>query len=146
MEKKRFECQDTCAGKCCKPWQNGQSTFVFLTKKDAINLSIHLTQPIHMFADRGMFSFTRFKDEPSAQWYLRPKYDGSCQFLEDGKCGVYKARPTQCRTFPFWPENMDKKSWESLIEHCPGINKWPILQEELIEEKLKEQRDADKKY
>ena len=25
-------------------------------------------------------------------------------FLEDGyRCSIYNARPTQCRTYPFWP-------------------------------------------
>jgi len=42
--------------------------------------------------------------------------DGSepCSLLgEDGRCTVYNARPTQCRTYPFWDELLESsESWE----------------------------------
>lgn len=48
----------------------------------------------------------------------RPNHD--CIFW-DGGCTVYAARPTQCRTFPFWPENLETPgAWESVVSHCPG--------------------------
>ena len=34
----------------------------------------------------------------------KPNHD--CIFWDDG-CTVYPVRPTQCRTFPFWPENLE---------------------------------------
>lgn len=40
-------------------------------------------------------------------------------------CRVYKARPTQCRTWPFWPENLeDEDAWEDVRRKtpCPGMN------------------------
>lgn len=47
-----------------------------------------------------------------------------CRFLRDKKCEVYEARPTQCRTWPFWPEVMYAKTWaEEVKTFCPGVGK-----------------------
>ena len=38
-------------------------------------------------------------------------------------CGIYEARPLQCRTWPFWPENLESKAdWEAETRKCPGMN------------------------
>ena len=58
-----------------------------------------------------------------------------CIFLDresvPGKaiCSVYEARPTQCRTWPFWPENLkSKQSWQSSKKNtpCPGMDTGPL--------------------
>jgi Fe-S-cluster containining protein len=39
--------------------------------------------------------------------------EDACAFLDGARCTVYEARPTQCRTFPFWKENLRRRgSWE----------------------------------
>ena len=55
------------------------------------------------------------------------KYD--CVFLDRTTqkpgCKLYETRPLQCRTWPFWPENIKSKSaWERAKKEtpCPGIN------------------------
>lgn len=46
----------------------------------------------------------------------------NCILLKDGKCTVYEQRPLQCRTFPFWPQNIiAKERWNGTQEECPGI-------------------------
>jgi Fe-S-cluster containining protein len=56
---------------------------------------------------------------------LRDAPGGRCTFLVEGRetsCGIYPARPRQCRTWPFWPELLE--SPEALREArrlCPGI-------------------------
>jgi uncharacterized protein len=36
-----------------------------------------------------------------AQLTLKEHPDGSCEFLDEtGRCGIYAARPRQCRDFP----------------------------------------------
>ena len=50
-----------------------------------------------------------------------------CIFLRqvEGKrrCVIYPVRPNQCRTWPFWPENLsDPQAWNDVARRCPGIN------------------------
>ena len=45
----------------------------------------------------------------------------NCVFYTAGVgCGIYDARPIQCRTYPFW--DYFKTNTEELIKECPGIN------------------------
>lgn len=38
-------------------------------------------------------------------------------------CSIYPVRPLQCRTWPFWPENLrDPKAWEKKSKNCYGMN------------------------
>ena len=49
--------------------------------------------------------------------------NGDCTFFdpETRKCNVYAARPSQCRTWPFWKSNLEtEKSWVEVQETCPG--------------------------
>lgn len=65
---------------------------------------------------------------------LKERVDNyDCIFLKDKKCQLYKSRPTQCRTFPFWPENLKSpKHWNEV--ECEGINdEAPIIPLEEIE-------------
>lgn len=133
----KFQCQESCKGKCCSAsWHKGWG-FVFLTKEDTTRLSRHLHQPITTFAEFGQFEFTRFSPTKINAWYLKMNA-GTCQYFQDGKCGVYEARPTQCRTFPFWPEYITKM--EKLKEICPGIG----VGEEHGPDAFFEQLNADK--
>lgn len=46
-----------------------------------------------------------------------------CVFLDGKACTVYEARPTQCRTFPWWPQNLSTpESWLNVAKDCEGIN------------------------
>jgi len=62
------------------------------------------------------------------RYSLVEKPGGDCVFLkrEAGKatCSIYPVRPLQCRTWPFWTENLRSESaWESRHERvCPGMN------------------------
>lgn len=51
--------------------------------------------------------------------------DGPCPFHDAERgCTVYEARPTQCRTFPFWPEIVTRRrSWERAARTCEGIGR-----------------------
>ena len=50
--------------------------------------------------------FTHFKEKNK---------ESKCIFLDKKKCSVYEARPIQCRTWPFWKENMNTKEIFFLI-------------------------------
>lgn len=51
-----------------------------------------------------------------------------CIFLRKigGKkqCLIYPVRPSQCRTWPFWTDNLSgPNAWNSAGMRCPGINR-----------------------
>lgn len=50
---------------------------------------------------------------------------GDCPLLgDDGRCRVYEARPRQCRTWPWWEENLvSRERWDAAAERCPGMNR-----------------------
>jgi len=106
----RFSCTE--CGKCC----TGEPGYVWITYKEAEKMAEFLKMPLDEFIQM----YTRQVDgDLSLKEYPR-SYD--CIFLRDGKCQVYGARPTQCRTFPFWPENVEsKEAWEKAAHRCEGI-------------------------
>jgi Fe-S-cluster containining protein len=107
----RFKC--TGCGKCC----TGSSGSVYLSQSDLERLAAHFRQPVGAFVRR----YTRLNhgrraliDQPGA---------GDCVFLKGKACTVYDARPTQCRTYPWWFGNLrDPESWLEAAEVCEGID------------------------
>ena len=66
-----------------------------------------------------------------------------CPFLQDHRCQVYEARPWQCRTWPFWPENMNSVVWEKEVASwCPGAGKGRLYTAEEIADILAKKKDA----
>jgi len=124
----RFECQGS--GNCCV--SRGGYGYVYLSIKDIKRLSYHQKMKthefIHLYCDKTD-GFTHLKENLK---------NGYCQFLNDKKCSVYKARPTQCRTWPFWNENMNVKVWNhDITKFCPGVGKGKIINKKKIDNNLK---------
>ena len=68
----------------------------------------------------------------SGRLALIEKANGDCVFYRGG-CTVYSARPTQCRTFPFWPENLrSRAAWEQTADECPGIGQGTLYSADAI--------------
>lgn len=67
----------------------------------------------------------RYVRQVGRRYSLIERPNGDCIFYQEDKgCGVYDARPTQCRTYPFWREVMrTPESWALEAHQCPGINK-----------------------
>lgn len=60
---------------------------------------------------------------------FRKPLDSQCHFLTEQGCGIHPAKPTQCRTFPFWPELVENRSaWKEAGKTCPGIGKGELVQ------------------
>ncbi len=137
----RFECKESCGGKCCTLQWKEDSTFVFLTGQDRINLATALGQDAREFANLGEFSSTRFSRVPTTQWYLHSP-GGHCRFFDNGRCAVYSARPTQCRTFPNWPEHVRNGRFikDEVGKTCPGVGK----DTKINMTQLDDQRNADR--
>ncbi|MCZ6507188.1 MAG: YkgJ family cysteine cluster protein [Acidobacteria bacterium] len=60
--------------------------------------------------------------------------DGACVFWDNG-CSVYPARPRQCRTFPFWAENLTgEAAWNETAKLSPGVNQGRLYELQEIED------------
>ena len=118
-----FEC--TGCGKCC----TGFPGYVWVGEEEIEKLSDHLNLSVDDFSLRylrvvdGKFSL---KEEAGT-------FD--CVFLQGNRCSVYEVRPKQCRTFPFWPQNLDSpETWQKTASRCEGINpKNPIIPLQVIQ-------------
>jgi hypothetical protein len=67
-----------------------------------------------------------------------------CIFLREvgGKkrCVIYPVRPSQCRSWPFWANNLTSPgSWNRAAQKCGGINRGRLYSFEEIE-KIKSER------
>lgn len=130
----RFECQGS--GKCCV--SRGQYGYVYLTLEDRRRLARHFKLPTREFTKR-------YCVKEDGLWVLRDFTD-ACVFLEGKRCGVYEARPTQCRTWPFWPEVMNAKTWDAEVKRfCPGVGKGRLWSAQEIEARLEEQELSERR-
>lgn len=121
----RFEC--TLCGRCC----TGPSGFVLFSREEGEAIAERLGITYTDFYER----YTH--DTPAGRSLRETRHhepDGTvqhdCVFLdresEPGSliCSLYEDRPTQCRTFPFWPEHMgSRRSWRLLGKTCEGIGR-----------------------
>ena len=108
-----FQCQGS--GNCCV--SRDSYGYVYLSKKDIKRLANFFKIKIKNFFD----IYCSVEDNNT---YLKEvNKNGNCVFLRNKRCTVYKARPSQCRTWPFWPENMNSKKWKNeIMNFCPGID------------------------
>jgi Fe-S-cluster containining protein len=127
----RFQCQGD--GKCCVT--RGKYGYVYLSFNDRKRIATHLGMSADAFTDK----FTRKVD---GLYELR--YTGrDCPFLNDRQCRIYAARPWQCRTWPFWPENMNNEVWEQEVATwCPGVGKGRLYTSDEISEILHRKKDV----
>lgn len=124
----RFECQRCMY--CC----SAEPGYVYLTEKDIKAASSYLKISEEEFIERycrlvdfGTYSLVSLQE--------RPDYD--CIFLTPHGCSIYEARPSQCRTYPFW-ENVlaSEETWENEGKSCPGIGKGTVISKREIEKRL----------
>lgn len=108
----QFECISGCVKCCAIPGK------VFVTEDDVPRLAGHFN-----------LSHDECKKQHLKHFWgevYEFKYPESkpCAFLGETGCAIYDARPTQCRTFPFWPENMkDPVIWTGIGRMCPGVGR-----------------------
>jgi Fe-S-cluster containining protein len=114
----RFTC--TQCGNCC----TGPPGYVWFDDDEAAAIAVHLGVSEVEFRQR-------YAHKAFNKWTLNEvrsdagEYD--CVFLTrtgDGKrgCSIYPVRPLQCRTWPFWPENLrNERAWVRAAQGCPGM-------------------------
>ncbi len=132
----RFECQGS--GRCCVS-RNGYG-YVYLTKEDRIRMAEALNLSTTQFTKQ-------YCQKEDGIYHLVDGKKGECFFLDGKKCGIYEGRPTQCRTWPFWPEVMDAKVWnEEVASFCPGVGKGKLWKQKEISDILEHQEESEENY
>jgi Fe-S-cluster containining protein len=109
----------TRCGRCCAgPWVG----YVWVTPQEIAAIAGYLDLAIEQMHQTYVRSV-------GGGWSLREHRDNhDCLFLSptgpDGRnCLIYPVRPTQCRTWPFWPDNLrSPEAWDYTSTRCPGVN------------------------
>jgi Fe-S-cluster containining protein len=105
-----FTC--TQCGDCC----TGAPGVVWVTEAEVVQiaelrgLTVEKLRQQHTRVVEGRISLTEHEN-------------GDCTFFDSKtrRCGVYAARPAQCRTWPFWNSNLESRNaWDTMCESCPG--------------------------
>lgn len=125
-----FECAR--CGRCCAGPGEG---YVWVTAEEIEAIAEFLAAEVEDVRRR----FVRRVDRRHSLKEDRRSKD--CVFLrydEKGlsRCAIYPVRPTQCRTWPFWPGNLGSVAdWGRAGLRCPGINRGPLHDVDEIERK-----------
>ena len=129
-----FECQGS--GRCCT--SHGEFGYVYFTEEDVAQAA----KVLKISKDAFVAQYCQ-----RVEGLLALKDNGTnpdCIFLKDKRCSIYKGRPTQCRTWPFWPEVMNAKKWRKSMEtFCTGINKGRLYSAQEIDQILDIQKKSE---
>jgi len=114
----RFDC-GRC-GNCC----SGPDGVVRYTPDELKTMADHLGILPFEFVDR----YTREDEDGRRTLTEVPGSNGrDCVFLERDSsdralCSIHVVRPQQCRTWPFWPENLTAPGrWDEIAKGCAGV-------------------------
>lgn len=104
-----FEC--TRCGACC----TGAPGYVWVSPAEIERLAAFRSETVEAFT-------LRYVRQVGEDYSLIERPGGDCVFWDpQSGCTVYPARPTQCRTWPFWPENLETpEAWSHVTRICPG--------------------------
>lgn len=115
----RFACQPDC-GQCCAGPQEG---YVFVTRAELRTIA----RTLGWSQARARRQLTH-AETPGGRLTLRERPEGGCVFLEGKRCTIYDVRPAQCRTFPWWPENLESPAaWARTGRSCPGVGQGELV-------------------
>ncbi len=109
-----FECK-RCS-RCCRK----EPGIVMLTEKDVNGLLNNLNMELKVFIEKCCREVYR---DDKIYIGLKEKSNYDCIFWGSNGCIVYKDRPVQCRTFPFWPGlGQSEEDWVHEKKRCPGLD------------------------
>jgi len=116
----QFAC--TQCGNCC----TGPSGYVWFDDAELAAMAARFEMTINQFRKR-------YARKIHGRWSLaevRTEHGYDCIFLkrdpESGNagCSIYEDRPQQCRTWPFWRENLRSlRNYINAARDCPGMTR-----------------------
>src|SRR5262249_33235994 len=118
-----FEC--TRCGACC----TGAPGYVWVIADEIARLAEYRGETIEEFS-------RKYVRQVGENYSLIEKPGGDCVFWDEATgCTVYPARPVQCQTWPFWPENIESpEAWDHVTQICPGSGQGRLFSLEEIRE------------
>ena len=122
----RFECAG--CGDCCV----GAPGYVWVNKAEIEAMAEELGLEVEQFQRK----YVRLVGIRKS---LVERANGDCVLFErsDRTCRVYRVRPRQCRTWPFWQSNLGTpEAWDEMADHCPGANRGPLVSRREIRARL----------
>ena len=118
-----FECHE--CGHCCT-FPGGA---IYATEDEFQAISTHLNISLTDFYDQYAFPINGLISIMSTE-------KGPCVFYDKG-CTIYEVRPPQCRTYPFWPEVINREiDWKKESKACKGIGQGKSWKKEEIKIEL----------
>ncbi|MBE0537009.1 MAG: YkgJ family cysteine cluster protein [Phycisphaerae bacterium] len=122
-----FECAE--CGYCCSGPQEG---YIWITRPEIARLSAFIGM------DEEDVSKLYLKRIETRTTIIEESRTRDCIFLTkmggQRGCAVYPVRPNQCRTWPFWPMNLQSADeWNAAGARCPGINRGRLYSLDEIE-------------
>jgi Fe-S-cluster containining protein len=126
-----FECSR--CGRCCAGPEEG---FVWISEPEIEALTKHLKMPIEHFRrvylrrEGRRYTIVENARTKDCIFLRRDPSTSSGPSPSTGsgpRCSIYDLRPSQCRTWPFWPSNLrDPDCWSTAAQRCRGINRGPL--------------------
>ncbi|OHB64376.1 MAG: hypothetical protein A2Y77_17895 [Planctomycetes bacterium RBG_13_62_9] len=111
-----FECRE-CGGCCAGPGEG----YIWVIGPEIELIAKHLDMT------PGEVRLKYMRPVGSRTTIVEHNLTKDCIFLQSAggvrRCAIYPVRPSQCRTWPFWPENLvSGLAWNRAAMKCPGIN------------------------
>jgi Fe-S-cluster containining protein len=122
-----FECQE-CGGCCSGPGEG----FIWVIRPEIEFIADFLKIPV------GQLRKQYLRRVGLRTTIIEQSVTKDCIFLrkiDDKKqCIIYPVRPSQCRNWPFWSENLTGPgAWNKAGQKCPGINRGRLYSAEQIQ-------------
>jgi Fe-S-cluster containining protein len=128
-----FEC--AVCGRCCAGPGEG---YIWVTRPEIERIAEHLDLTPEELRSRFL------RRVGLRTTIVEHSITKDCIFLRSvggtRQCAIYPVRPAQCRSWPFWPENLSSpEAWNRAALRCPGINRGRLYTCEDIE-RIRENR------
>lgn len=122
-----FECQQ-CGRCCCGPDEG----YIWVTKPEIKFIADFLKETVEQLHQKYL------KRQRLRTTIIECPVTKDCIFLREiasqKRCSIYPVRPNQCRTWPFWSNNLaNPNAWNGAAQKCLGVNRGKHCSYEEIE-------------